>query len=103
MQTRNVYFSEQPNRVIVNAKGSKAIVEIPVNVTEVQTEEGAIWLAEIVYSFETMNTPNLIERVEANYDQWLEIAKKPEAQATNIEDIVEAINALTEIIIGGEM
>lgn len=103
MQTKSVYYSEQPDRVIVNAKGSKAIVEIPVNVTEIETEDGKNWLAEVVYSFETMNTPNLKERIENAFDKWLEVAKKPAPQTTELTDVVEALNALTEIILGGEL
>lgn len=103
MQTKNVYYSEQPNRVIVNTNGTRAMVELPVNVTEIETEEGTNWLAETVYSFETMNTPNLMERVEADYDEWLELAKKPEPQVAGLNDVVEALNALTEIVLGGEM
>lgn len=103
MQTKNVYYSEQPESVIVNAFGDKAIIEFPVNVTEVEAEEGASWLAETVYCFETMNTPNLKERVEANYEAWLELAKKPAPQVTALDDVVEALNALTEIVLGGEI
>ena len=103
MLTRNVYYSEQPNRVIVYTSGDKAIVEFPLNVSEVETEEGTMWLAEEVYAVKTANTPNLVERVEANYDKWLDLAKQPEPQAPALGDVVEALNALTEIILGGEM
>ena len=103
MQTRNVYYSQQPDRVIVNTRGSKAIVEIPVNVTEVETEDGKWWLAEVVYFFKTMNTPNLKERIENAYDTWLDLAKKPSPQTTELTDVVEALNALTEIVLGGEL
>lgn len=101
MQTRNVYYSSQPNRVIVNAAGKKAVIEFPIGVTEIETEEGKSWLAETVYSVETMATPNLETRVEANYDAWLELAKKPEPQSAVLEDVVDALNALTEIVLGG--
>ena len=101
MQTKNVYYSEQPERIIVNSKGSKAIIELPVNTTEVKTEEESVWLAETVYSFETMNTPNLKERIEEGYEAWLAIAKQPVPQPTNLNDVVDALNALTDIIIGG--
>ena len=103
MLTRNVYYSEQPNNVIVTVNGDKAVVEFPLNVSEVEVEEGSMWLAESVYSVETMNTPNLAERVEANFDKWLDLAKQPKPQTTNLEDVVEAINALTEIVLGGEL
>lgn len=98
MMIENVYYATQPDRVLVTAKGKRAIIEFPIGVSE--TEEG--WVAETVYSIETMNTQNLEKRVNANYELWLELAKKPEPQTTELSDVVEAINALTEIVLGGE-
>lgn len=34
MQTKNVYYSNQPDRVIVTERGGKAIVEFPYEVPE---------------------------------------------------------------------
>lgn len=102
MQTKNVFYGERPDRVIVRSKGGEAIVELPVNVSEVEREDGTEWKAETVYSIRTMDRPNLKERVEANYEAWLDAAKKvAEPQATSLGDVVEAINALTDLILGG--
>ena len=40
MQTKNVYYSNQPDAVIVTERGKKAVVEFPCNVTEIK--EGKI-------------------------------------------------------------
>lgn len=101
MQTKNVYYSERPDKVIVTERGGKAIVEFPCRVEKIQSEDKGGWLAEIVYYLETMPTPNLRARVEAEYEAWLDVAKKPAPQPTNLADVVDAINALTDIIIGG--
>lgn len=101
MQTKNVYYSNQPDRVIVTERGGKAIVEFPCDVTEITSEEKTEWLAETVYFIETMATPNLKARVEAEFEAWLEAAKEPTPQPTSLEDVVEALNVLTDIIIGG--
>lgn len=101
MMTKNVYFAEQPDRVIVTANGANAVVELPVDVTEVETEDGVQYCADIVYSISTKNTPNLKERVEANYDAWLEVASVVEPQKATLDDAIEAINTLTDLVIGG--
>lgn len=98
MMIENVYYPTRPDRVIVKVKNKRAIIEFPTGVSE--TEEG--WKAEVVYSVETMNTPNFEKRVSENYDTWLALAKKPDPQTTELSDVVEAINALTEIVLGGE-
>lgn len=101
MMTKNVYFAEQPDRVIVTANGEKAVVELPVNVAEVETEDGVQYCADTVYSISTKNTPNLRERVEANYAAWLEVARVVEPQKATLDDAIEAINTLTDLVIGG--
>lgn len=100
MQIRNVYYAEPPENVIVNERGGKAVVEMPVNVIEIEEEDRHEWFAEIVYYIETTATPNLKERVEAEYEEWLEVAKIPTPQPASISDVVDALNALTEIVIG---
>lgn len=102
MQTKNVYYSAQPERVMVTARGERAVIEFPINVTEVETEEGTQWLAESVYSVETVATADLKSRVEQNYEAWLEVAKIIEPQKASIDDVVDALNALTDMILGGE-
>lgn len=101
MQTNNVYYSDRPDRVMVTTNGSRAIVEFPINVQEIETEDGTQYLAEKVYSLSTQSTDNLRERVVANYDAWLDIAKTVEPPKASVDDLVEAIDALTDIIIGG--
>ena len=49
----------------------------------------------------TMATPNLQERVEQNYEAWFELASKTEPQKATLDDAIEAINVLTDLIIGG--
>ena len=100
MQIRNVYYAEPPENVIVNERGGKAVVEMPVNVIEIEEEDRHEWFAETVYYIETTATPNLKERVEAEYEDWLEVAKIPAPQPASISDVVDALNALTEIVIG---
>ena len=101
MQTKNVYYSNQPDAVIVTERGKKAVVEFPCNVTEIKEGDRTEWLAANVYYIETVATPNLKERVEAEFEAWLEAAKEPGPQPTSLDDVVEALNALTDIIIGG--
>lgn len=101
MQTSNVYYSTQPERVIVTAHGEAATIEFPIDVREVETEAGTQFLAEKVYSLKTRNTENLLERVKVNYDAWLEMAKVVEPPQTTVDDLVEAINTLTDMVIGG--
>ena len=83
--------------------GLVSTVEFPINISEVIVEGEETYteyVAENVYSFKTVTTPNLKERIEASYAEWLEKAKTPEPQETTIEDLVEIIDALTDIIIG---
>lgn len=101
MMTRNVYYAEQPDRVMVTAHGKTAIVELPVGITEVETEDGVQYRADIVYSISTRNTPGLKQRVEANYNSWLEVASVVEPQKATLDDAIEAINTLTDLVIGG--
>ena len=104
MLTRNVHYSEQPDQVIVTENGRKAMVEFPLNVTEVEKEiDGETfteYVAEEVYSIQTVAVPNLKEKVIAHYDAWLEKAKIPETKETTIEDLINVIDALTDMIIG---
>lgn len=101
MQTNNVYYAERPEQVEVTVRGGKALVDFPVNVSEVETEEGTMYLAESVYSFLTVAVDGLEERIKSNYDAWLAKAKEVEPQAVSLSDVVEAINTLTDIVLGG--
>ncbi len=68
----------------------------PVEVTKTE------YLAHKVYVIETTYTPNLADRIKVDFDEWLALAKIPEPAKTTIPDLEEAINALTEIVLGGE-
>ena len=101
MQTNDVYYSQRPGKFAVSRNDGKALIEFPVNVSEVETEDGTQWKAETVYSVETMDHAGLEERVEANYDAWLDRAKEVEPQTASLTDVVDALNALTDLILGG--
>ena len=101
MLTKKVYYTQEPPMVVVRHNGKNAVVEMPRDVEEVQTENGVEYLAENVYSVKTAYTPDLAERVAANYEKWLAAAAKTEPQKTTMEDIVEAISALTDILLEG--
>ena len=107
MQTRNVHYAQQPDRVIIRENAGKAIIELPINVAEITIERDGEtiteWVAEKVYYAHAIATPNIKERVENNYNAWLELASRPDTQQVTMDDLVEAINALTDIILGGEM
>ena len=103
MLTRNVHYTEMPESVVVYQNGDNATVEFPLDVTEVTREDGATeYVAAEVYSLRTRNTPNLKDRVLDNYEAWLTIAELPEPQKAELSDVVEAINVLTDLILGGE-
>ena len=102
MLTRNVYYGEQPDSVIVTERGGKAVIEFPTNVSEIEKEDGTQYNAETVYYVVTSATPNLKARVEAEFEAWLELAKEAVSQPATLDDVVEALNALTEYVIGGE-
>lgn len=101
MLTNDVYYAERPEDIIVTVRSGKALVEFPVNVSEVETEDGPQWIAGAVYSLETVASDGLKNRIEENYDAWLKKAKEAEPQAVSLSDVVDAINALTDIVLGG--
>lgn len=103
MIQKNVYYQSPPDKVVISEKGNNAVVEIPVNVVKVEKEDGDVWLAETVYYAITKNAKNLRDRVLRDFDAWLEIASapEPEPQAT-VQDLVDYVDALTEMILGGE-
>lgn len=102
MLTRNVHYAEKPDKIIVLRNGSIAVVEMPTEVTQVELDdERSEYVAGKVYSVRTTNTPNLEERVEASYDEWLALASEAEPKTATLEDVIDAVNALTEIVIGG--
>lgn len=103
MMTKNVYYTRRPDEFIVTTNGTNAVIEFPQNVVEVETDEQTYYLAEKVYSVATKATPNLEERVRQNFEAWFEKAKQPEMERAELYDVIEALNALTEIVIGGDL
>ena len=59
------------------------------------------YLAETVYSIATMLTLDLEDRINADFEAWLEKAKEPDAEKVELADVVDALNVLAEIVIGG--
>lgn len=89
--------------MVITTCGSVSVVEFPLDVQEViiEGEEDRVeYVADSVYSLTTMNTANLRERIEGNYEEWLEKAKEVVTPKTSLEDVMEAVNALAEIVIG---
>lgn len=106
MVQTNVHYNEQPDNFEIRRAGSKAIIVFPTGVTSetVEDEGGEVrteYVASKVYLYETTYTPNLANRVAANFDRWLALAKVPETPKATIADLEEAINTLTDIILGG--
>lgn len=102
MITYDVFYDKRPEEIEVRANGDSAVIEFPVNVTEVETEDGTQYHAEKVYAVKARYTENLIERVKANKKAWLAKAMEIEVPKTTVEDLVEAIDILTGIVLGGE-
>ena len=104
MLTTNVHYSYQPDNVIVNRINNtyKAHIDMPVNIQEIEDEEGNISYVADVYSLETGYTANLKERVEANYNAWIEKAAETPIPQPTIQDVIDAVNVLAEMIVGDE-
>ena len=104
MKVKNVCYAAMPDEVIVRVCGNKACIEMPENVSEVTIERDGEqvteYIAENVYYVETNNTRNLRERVLADKETWKEIAKQVAPVETTLADVVDALNALTEIVLG---
>ena len=63
------------------------------NIEEIITEDGTMWTANEVYIPHTMLTQ---EEIEAQFDSYFKI-EEPEA---TIEDLTEALDILTSIVLG---
>lgn len=104
MVVKNVCYAAMPDEVIVKQRGIRAVVEIPENVTEItyerDGEDVTEYVAEKVYCINTQYTKNLRERVLADKEAWKEVARQIAPVDTTLADVVEAINALTEIVLG---
>ena len=106
MLTKNVVYSERPDQVIVTrlARTAKCLVELPVNVREeTDTDEGGQTVIRYicdVYAVTRNWDPGLHDAVVANFSEWLETAQEESVPETTIEDVVEALNMLTSIVLG---
>lgn len=103
MLTKNVQFAERPEDVMVHRIGTSYTcrVDFPVNIRETEVDDDVQYIAD-VYSTEVGYTEGLKERIEQNIEPWMELAKVAPAPQPTIQDAIDAINELTEIILGGE-
>ena len=111
MLTRNVFYSERPERVMVNRIGNtgNCRIDLPTNIEEVESPDGGTQFKADVYSLLAGYTPNIEQRVNDNYDVWLEKAQNEpeptpeptlrELQETN-DMLTECILEMSEIIYG---
>lgn len=88
------YFTAEPDRIIyLPQSDGSAEVRLRRNITSEETEEGQVWTADEVF-FRT-RLPQ--EEVEAQFDSYF--IEEPE---TTMDDLVEALNILTDLMIGEE-
>ena len=105
MLTRNVFYSQEPERVSVHRIGSNgytARVDFPVNVQQIVMPDDQPQYKADVYSIEVGFTVVLKGRIENNYEAWLAVAKEIPTPQPTINDVIEAVNELTDLILGGE-
>lgn len=102
--TRNVYYGNKPEKayVLKVANTNTCYVELPVNVEEIpgDGERDTQWKSD-VYSIRTLYKESLLEEVLSNYDAWLERAKEESIPEVTIDDVMETVNLLTSIVLGG--
>lgn len=103
MLTKNVIYGSEPAAVNVLriAKTSRAVVALPVNVRSEGSGNEIVWIAD-EYRIEREWAPDLAERVTANYDEWLATAKAESVPETTLADVVQAVNDLADLVLGGE-
>ena len=82
------------------AKTARALVSFPLNVTELEDNGG--WMAAEVYDITRPWNEGLADAIDANYAVWLQRAKAESEPVATLEDVVEGLNELAEIILGGE-
>ena len=103
MLIKNVIYCERPEHVIVTpiAKTGRCYVELPVNIREEQTEDGAQYICNL-YSISRPCRSGLKEEVEENYTEWLQTAIEESEPELTVQDVMAAVNELAEIVLGGE-
>lgn len=87
-----VQFSGRPERILYMKNVGKADVWLRKNITEVTTEEGTLWEADEVY----VSTYLSRKEIESQFDSYFE-----EEIPVTVEDLAEAIDILTNIILEG--
>ena len=102
MLTKNVIYGTEPDRVIVQriAKTARALVSFPVDVHEL--EDGGGWMADEVYDINRPWSEGLVAEIDAHYEAWLADAMVESIPQATLDDVVEAINELADIVLGGE-
>ena len=103
MLTKNVFYSERPERVIVNRIGNTGAcrIDLPINIVEVPSPDGETQFKADVYSMIAGYTPNIKQRVDGNYEAWLAKAEgepEPTPEPT-LRELQETNNMLTECIL----
>lgn len=94
MMMEKVQFSELPEKIfyLKHSDGS-AEARLRRNIQEVETDDGVMWTATEVFIPHTMLT---VEELDGQFDTYF--YEEPE---TTIADLTEAIDILTEIVLGG--
>jgi len=100
MMTKDTHFADEPQRIIITVADNTAYIEFPTNVREIETEESTEYVADVYY-LQTVARDNLQEEIENHYEAWLAKAMEEQPPKTSLEDVVDAINVLADIVIGG--
>lgn len=102
---KKVQFAENPPevRVIPIGNGTHARVEISNNVyTDIDSEENTIYFADLYILENVKYTPNLENRILTQKESWMKKASITLPVNPTLQDAIDAINALTEIVLGDE-
>lgn len=100
MMTKDTHFADEPQRFIITTADNMAHIEFPTNVREIETEERTEYVADVYY-MRTANRDGLHDEIKNNYEAWLARAMEEPMPKTSLEDVVDAVNALVDIVIGG--
>lgn len=87
-----VQFSEQPERILYMENKGKADVWLRKNITEVTTEEGTLWEADEVYVSTYLSSEEIAQQFDSYFEEEIPIT---------VEDLAEALDILTNIILEG--
>lgn len=91
---QKVYFTTEPGQILYMPQDNgTAEVWLRRNINQEESEEGTVWTADEVFFRTRLTEEEVIDQAE-NY-----FIEEPE---TTIEDLVEALDILTGIVIGEE-